>query len=127
MAFDTSEAKKLKKNNAAGIILNMSKSNYNFFSYIFVIFSVFLSKNTHSIEIINSLNVPNGFKIEVFVDGIDTPRQIAESKSGNIFVGSRNAGTISVINSNKDIRVIAKGLSNSTGVTYHDGDLIFPK
>ena len=59
------------------------------------------------------------------MDNIDTPRQIAESESGNIFVGSRNAGTISVIDSNKDVRVIAKGLSNSTGVTYHDGDLYF--
>ena len=69
--------------------------------------------------------VEEGFSVEIFVDEIDTPRQIAESEAGNIFVGSRKAGTISVINSKRDIRVIAKGLSNSTGVTYHDGDLYF--
>ena len=125
IAFDISEAKKLKKNNAAGIIFIMNRANYKFFLCVFLIFSIFNFKNIHSDEIIDFLNAPNGFKIEVFIDGIDSPRQITESDSGNIFVGSRNAGTISAISVNKDIRVIAKGLSNSTGVTYHNGDLYF--
>ena len=103
----------------------MNKSNYKFFSYIIVIFSIFHSKNIYSDEIIDFLNAPNGFKIEIFVDGIDSPRQITESDSGNIFVGSRNGGKISVIDKNKDIRIVANGLSNSTGVTYHNGDLYF--
>ena len=86
--------------------------------YFFIIFSL----NLHSVEF---LKVEDGFKIEVFVSNIDTPRQIAESDAGNIFVGSRNSGTVSVIDTNKNIRVIAEGLSNSTGVTYHNGDLYF--
>ena len=90
-----------------------------------IIISFSSNVSSDSSKLIENLKIEKGFSIEIFVDNIDTPRQIAESDSGNIFVGSRNAGTISVINTNKDIRVIAKGLSNSTGVTYHDGDLYF--
>ena len=88
------------------------------------IFIITLSLNIFSDNslILKNLIVEEGFSVEIFIDEIDTPRQIAESEAGNIFVGSRKAGTISVINSNKDIRVIAKGLSNSTGVTSHNGD-----
>ena len=103
----------------------MSDFNYKFFLYAIVTIFLPFGINADSSAIIKNLKVEPGFSIEIFVDNIDTPRQIAESDSGNIFVGSRNAGTISVINTNKDIRVIAKGLSNSTGVTYHDGDLYF--
>ena len=50
---------------------------------------------TDSQKIIENLKIENGFLLEVFVENINTPRQIAESESGNIFVGSRNGGTIS--------------------------------
>ena len=86
--------------------------------FLLIIFSL----NLHSVEF---LTIEDDFKIEVFVSNIDTPRQIAESDAGNIFVGSRSGGTVSVIDANKNIRVIAEGLSNSTGVTYHNGDLYF--
>ena len=71
------------------------------------------------------LELHEGFRIEVFVEEIDSPRQIAESDAGNIFVGSRKGGMINAIDLNKNIRVIADGLSNSTGVAYHEGDLYF--
>ena len=90
-----------------------------------VIISFSLNVSSDSSKLIENLKTEKGFSIEIFVENINTPRQIAESDSGNIFVGSRNAGTISAISVNKDIRVIAKGLSNSTGVTYHNGDLYF--
>jgi len=86
--------------------------------YIFVLFSL----NLYSTEF---LKIEDGFKIEIFVENIDTPRQIAESSAGNIFVGSRNGGIITAIDVNKNQKVIAMGLSNSTGVTYHEGDLYF--
>jgi hypothetical protein len=63
-----------------------------------------------SSKLIENLKIEKGFSIEIFAENIDTPRQIAESESGNIFVGSRNSGTIRMINTNKDIRVIAKGV-----------------
>ena len=124
-AFDTNDAKKLKKKRATGIIFIMEKLNYKFFLHLLIIISFSSNVSSDSSKLIENLEIEKGFSIEIFVDNIDTPRQIAESDSGNIFVGSRSAGTITVINKNKDIRVIAKGLSNSTGVTYHNGDLYF--
>ena len=99
--------------------------DYKFFLYIFVILSFLLSNNASSNSIISNLEIEDGFSIEIFVDEIDTPRQIAESDEGLIFVGSRSGGVIYAIDQNKNKRIIAKNLSNSTGVTFHDGDLYF--
>ena len=99
--------------------------DYKFFLYIFVILSLLLSNNVSSNSIISNLEIEDGFSIEIFVDEIDTPRQIAESNEGLIFVGSRSGGVIYAIDQNKNKRIIAKNLSNSTGVTFHDGDLYF--
>lgn len=103
----------------------MNNLNYRFFSSILVILTSLFTSHLNANEIISNLNIEEGFSIEIFFEGIDSPRQIAESDNGNIFVGSRSSGTISVIDSEMNIRVIANGLSNSTGVTYHQGDLYF--
>ena len=118
-----SEAKKLKKNRAAGIIFNMNSIDYKFFLNILVIFSLFHFNSLYSKEILPNLRIEEGFQIEIFIKDIDTPRQIAESDDGTIFVGSRSGGKITAIDRNKNIRIIAKDLSNATGVTYHKGDL----
>ena len=103
----------------------MYKLNYKFFLNLFVILSFAIDGNSDSTSIIKTLQVKEGFSIEIFVENIDTPRQIAESKAGNIFVGSRSGGIINVIDRDMNIRVIARDLSNATGVTYHNGDLYF--
>ena len=103
----------------------MYKLNYKFFLNLFVILSFAIDGNSDSTNIIKTLQVKEGFSIEIFVENIDTPRQIAESRAGNIFVGSRSGGIINVIDRDMNIRVIARDLSNATGVTYHNGDLYF--
>ena len=101
------------------------KLNYKFFLHLLLIISFSQNIYSDSSKVIENLKIEKGFSIEIFAENVDSPRQIAESSDGNIFVGSRSGGTISVIDANKNIRVIAKGLSNSTGVTYHQGDLYF--
>ncbi len=103
----------------------MIRSNYKIYLQLFVIISFSLNIFSDSSKLIQNLEIEKGFSIEIFAEGLNTPRQIAESDAGNIFVGSRSGGTISAIDSYKNIRVIAEGLSNSTGVTYHEGDLYF--
>ena len=103
----------------------MVKLNYKFFINLIIIITFSSKTFSDSSLILDSLTIEKGFKIEIFAENIDTPRQIAESDAGNIFVGSRSGGTISVIDSNGIVRVIVKDLSNSTGVTYHKGDLYF--
>ena len=124
--MDTNEAKKLKKKSATGIILVMFKTNYKFFLALLI--STLFPWNdlkADSENTLNMLSIEPGFKIEIFVDNIDTPRQIAQSTSGNIFVGSKNGGIINAILPDRSIRTIAKGLKYATGVTFYEGDLYF--
>ena len=71
------------------------------------------------------MKLPEGFKVEVFIENINTPRQIAQSSSGNLFVGSKNAGIIYAVKNDRTLKVIAKDLKYATGVSYFDGDLYF--
>ena len=103
----------------------MNRVNYKFFFLSLVTFLFSTSIYSNSERIIENLKIADGFVIEVFAENIDTPRQIAESAAGNIFVGSRNGGTITSIDNDGNKRIIAKDLSNATGVTYHQGDLYF--
>ena len=96
--MDTNEAKKLKKKSATGIILVMFKINYKFFLALLI--STLFPWNDLKADSENTLimlSIEPGFKIEIFVDNIDTPRQIAQSTSGNIFVGSKNGGIINAV------------------------------
>ena len=99
--------------------------DYKFFLHLLVLISFSLNANSNSSNIIENLKIEKGFSIEIFLENIDTPRQMAESDAGSIFVGSRSGVTIIAIDKSKNVRIIAKDLSNSTGVTYHNGDLYF--
>jgi hypothetical protein len=72
----------------------MIRINYKFFFLFLVTFLFSTSIYSDSQKIIENLKIADGFIIEVFAENINTPRQIAESSAGNIFVGSRNGGTI---------------------------------
>ena len=101
------------------------KLNYNFFIHLIVIISFSQDLLPNPSKVISNLQIEKGFSIEIFAENLDTPRQIAESEAGFIFVGSRSGGIITAIDKNKNTRVIVKDLSNATGVTYHNGDLYF--
>ena len=78
-----------------------------------------------------SLQVPDGFAIEVFAKDIVAPRQMAQGDRGFIFVGSRKAGELIVIKDfdNNGIsdykRVIANSLNQPSGVSFHEGNIYF--
>ena len=58
----------------------------------------------HSSEdISDQLILPDGFKISIYAENIKSARQIAESKNGTIFVGSKSGDSvIALIDSNND-------------------------
>jgi hypothetical protein len=60
----------------------------NFFKYI-TLFSVTFSSSIYA-AVIEDLILPEGFKISIYAENIKSARQIAESKDGNIFVGSKS-------------------------------------
>jgi glucose/arabinose dehydrogenase len=48
-------------------------------------------------ERIAALRIPPGLKLEKFVDGLKSPRVIVVGAAGNIYVSSRDQGTISLL------------------------------
>ena len=101
----------------------------NFFKYI-TLFSVTFSSSIYA-DVIEDLILPEGFKISIYAENIKSARQIAESKDGNIFVGSKSGDSVmALIDSDNDNYAetkitVASGLSNPTGVALKNGDLYF--
>ncbi len=80
---------------------------------------------------LDKLNLPEGFKISIFADELDSPRQITETTEGFIIVGSKNGDSIFAVYDEDNDGVaekkipIVSGLMNPTGVTYHKKNLYF--
>lgn len=75
------------------------------------------------------LNLPEGFKIEVYADSIDGARSMAMGDDGTLFVGTRNENTVYAIQDrDKDFRadkviVLDTSLSVPNGVAFRNGSL----
>ena len=101
----------------------------HYFYYIFLI--QLISLPAFAGLNIDKLSVPKGFEIEIFANDLESPRQITETKDGFIVVGSKNGDKIFAIHDKnldgfaEERYLIASGLKNPTGVTYHQGDLYF--
>ena len=108
-------------------------NNYSFMikKNLFFVFILSFFTTISFSQDINNLNLPENFKISVFADGLDSPRQITETESGYIIVGSKKGEKIYAIkdrnsNGSAEIKVlIAEGLQNPTGVAMKNGDLYF--
>ena len=98
-----------------------------FIIYLIYFFSFFISADSN----LTKLSLPKGFEISIFADGLESPRQITETQSGFIIVGSKNGDKIfALFDGDRDgyaeMKItVASGLQNPTGVTYHNGDLYF--
>ena len=109
------------------LLLDLKLVLYVFIISLIYLFSFLINANSN----LNKLTLPQGFEISIYADNLDSPRQITETASGFIVVGSKNGNKILALNDkDKDGFVdekiiIASGLQNPTGVTYHKGDLYF--
>ncbi len=62
-------------------------SYFQLIATIFLISSITIAAE----ETTNSLKVPNGFKVEIFLNNkIEKPRGITSDQDGNIFIGSKS-------------------------------------
>ncbi len=75
------------------------------------------------------INLPEGFKIEVFADSLTNARSMALSPNGTLFVGTRDEGSVYALqDTDGDYRadktyVLATGLKMPNGVAFRNGDL----
>jgi glucose/arabinose dehydrogenase len=78
---------------------------------------------------LDSIRLPEGFRIAVYASGIPDARSMARSPSGVVYLGSRRAGNLyAVVDKDGDHRAervvkIASGLSSPNGVAFREGSL----
>jgi glucose/arabinose dehydrogenase len=80
---------------------------------------------------LEKLKLPAGFKVALYADGVRSARGMALGAKGTVFVGSMNASTVyALVDRNHDdvisadeVKVVATGLLQPTGVAFHDGAL----
>ncbi|MCQ8878120.1 PQQ-dependent sugar dehydrogenase [Pseudoalteromonas shioyasakiensis] len=88
-----------------------------------------LSTPAFANEILKQLSVVEGFKVSVFADNVENARQLAVSKKGIVYVGSRKAGNVyALIDHNSDgvadkQILVASGLTMPSGLAIKDNDL----
>ena len=75
------------------------------------------------------INLPEGFRIEIFAENVPDAREMTLTPSGILFVSTRVAGNVyAIVDQNNDNRAdkvytIAKGLNMPNGVAFRDGSL----
>jgi len=80
-------------------------------------------------EQLGSIELPDGFTIAVYADGVSGARSMTLGSNGTLFVGSRPQGKVyAVVDSDDDhvadqVHTIAEGLNNPCGVAFRDGAL----
>lgn len=78
---------------------------------------------------LDTIELPEGFSIDLYATGIPDARSMARSPSGVLYVGTRRAGDVyAVVDSDGDhradrVETIASGLSMPNGVAFRDGSL----
>ena len=98
--------------------------------YILLSVCLAFAENISS-SVIEKLNVPENFNVEIYAQDIDSPRQITQTNNGYIIVGSKRGNEIvALIDDDEDKFsdrkiTLAENLQNPTGVAFYEGDLYF--
>ena len=75
------------------------------------------------------IRLPDGFRIEVYAEGVTNARAMALGAKGTVFAGSRSAGKVYAVTDGdgdgraERVRTIDAGLDLPSGVAFRDGDL----
>jgi glucose/arabinose dehydrogenase len=78
---------------------------------------------------LDMIQLPDGFRIEIFAEGVTNARAMCRGDKGTIFVGSRGEGSVyAIIDKDKDnkadeVITLLKDLNMPSGVTFRNGSL----
>src|SRR5271156_1509300 len=79
--------------------------------------------------LVRRIQLPPGFKIELYATGVPNARSLTLGADGTVFVGSRRAGKVYALVGNGrqdkagEVITIARGLDTPNGVAFDDGSL----
>jgi glucose/arabinose dehydrogenase len=69
------------------------------------------------------IQVPEGFKVEVYASGIKNARTLRLSDRGTLFVGNWQANKVWAVTGKNQAKVIYEGLDWPNGLAFHNGTL----
>lgn len=75
---------------------------------------------------IKTLKVPQGFKVEVWADGIPEARSLALGDKGTVFVSNRNGKNVYAVldkGGKREVKTVLKGLDTPNGIAFSKGTL----
>ena len=78
---------------------------------------------------LDQIQLPDGFSIEVFAEGLENPRQLALGDQGTVFAGTSKSGKVYAIHVNEDdnlapgVYLIDEDLDLANGVAFRFGSL----
>lgn len=75
---------------------------------------------------VSKLRVPDGFKVEVWVDGAPEARSLALGDKGTVFVSNRNLSNVYAVVDNggkREVKTILKGQRVPNGIVFDKGTL----
>ena len=96
---------------------------------IFLLFTLFLLESCHAEVNLNQIELPPGFSIEIYAEGVENARQMVLGDEGTLFAGSRRAGKVWAIqdvdgDQHADrISLVDEGLRMPSGLEFRDGAL----
>jgi len=86
-----------------------------------------LAASTLASDAVPEFTLPEGFAVEVLVDGIKNPRAMSLGDDGTLFVSTRRAGNVyavrDVFTGQPEVVTLARGLQMPNGIAFHEGDL----
>lgn len=94
-----------------------------------LLFGLLMVQIAHAEIRLDLIELPDGFKIEIYAEGVENARQMALGDHGTIFAGTRRAGKLwAVKDSDGDqradvVRLIDEDLNLPSGVEFMNGDL----
>ena len=95
-----------------------------------LLFAALLLPHAADAEVhLDEIELPAGFEIRIFADGVENARQMALGDNGTVFVGSRSAGKVhALVDADQDrvvdqLVLIDDDLYMPSGVAFRDGDL----
>lgn len=94
-----------------------------------LIFTLFLAGSIQAEVQLDLIELPPGFKIEIYAQGVENARQMVRGDEGVIFAGSRRAGKLWAISDTDGdqhadtVRLIDEDLNMPSGLEFRDGAL----
>ena len=93
------------------------------------VFTLILAEPIYAELPLGLIELPPGFSIKIYAQGVENARQMVRGDQGTIFAGSRRAGKLWAISDNDgdqradQVRLIDEGLKMPSGVEFRDGAL----